>query len=597
MKRGAAGSGGAVPALRRSLGFSPIAFPERQPFNRSLKNATGSTKVNPTQNINGMSSTLFGRDTGGANGNAPQKINARSGDTLADIAHLVGVSFDELKAANPHLPNPDWLLENQEINLPTLLAASEPDLAAATGVAGAVGRDALVHRVMDRAYEAGRNAPQGSFSGEVFRGLPTAHEAGVLNHTFGSPGRYNDAQSRLLYFSPTEAGSVSESHAYQGMKNRSIVQLDLIVTPDASGLKGISDIREGLRQQGLSERAITLPKGGSAPNMLHILLGEHPYGLSQQVGKGVQDAGASAMKAPAAVGGDQINVVPRNATTDQLSAVSARSYDKNGNPGIQRQQPAVDPMPVNDRLITNGRLAKLAGELASAHESPKVPKSLGEEIKFRLTDADDGYPRASGMRYGAAGGVAATAIEAGVAYTKGEKTDVSQLAGNMVTNGALGAGAAKATDLLTPKVGTLKAGGIAGGAIESVVSTVQNAEDFSNGKISASTATANVIVDTGVAVASGTAGAAVGAAVGSVVPVAGTAIGAATGFAVGMGTSYAIQAAGRITGAFDAAKSSLADSLSKLEQPLAHTWESIASGIDTTKAAAANAVAQLNSTP
>lgn len=79
--------------------------------------------------------------------------------------------------------------------------------------------------------------------------------------------------------------------------------------------------------------------------------------------------------------------------------------------------------------------------------------------------------------------------------------------------------------------------------------------------------------------------------------VAATAIGAATGFAVGMGTSYAIQAAGRLTGAFDAAKSSPADSLSNFEQPLAHTWESIASGIDTTKAAAAGAIAQLNSMP
>lgn len=553
----------------------------------------GNSTVNPPQNSVGTSSASLGAQTSKANSEPPLKVLARSGDTLGDIAALTGISVEQLHAANPHLPNPHWLLENQEINIPAF--SSEADFAPAAGVAGAVGRDALVHRVMDRAYEAGRNAPQGDFKGEVFRGLHSKHESGVLNHTFGSPGRYNDAESRLLYFSPSEAGSVKEAHAYQGMKNRSIVQLELTVNRDIEGKNGIADIRAGLRQQGLPEQAVTIPKGGKAPSLLHVILGEHPYGLSQQVGKGIQDAGASAMRAPAAVGGDQINVIPRNASPDQFSAISARSYDANGNPGVPRQNPVVDPMPANDRPVQHGRLAKSAGDLASAHESPKVPKTLAEEIKFRVTGADDGYPRASGARYGLAGGVAATVIDAGVAYAQGKKAETRELADAIATNGAIGAGAAKATDLLTPKIGAVKAGGVAGGAVEAMVSTVQNADAFASGKIDGASATANVIVDTSVALASGSAGAAVGAAVGSVVPIGGTAIGAATGFAVGMGVHYAIQAAGQVTGALDAAKTSLAAGLSDFEKPLAHSWESISSGIENVKTSASSAINNLNS--
>lgn len=165
-----------------------------------------------------------------------------------------------------------------------------------------------------------------------------------------------------------------------------------------------------------------------------------------------------------------------------------------------------------------------------------------------------------------------------------------ELSGAIATNGALGAGAATATDLLTPKIGTVKAGGVAGGAVEAMVSTVQNADDFASGKIDGASATANVIVDTSVAMASGSAGAAVGATVGSIVPVGGTAIGAATGFAVGVGVHYAIQAVGQMTGALDAAKTRLASGLSEFEVPLAHSWESISSGIENAKASATLAI-------
>lgn len=83
-----------------------------------------------------------------------------------------------------------------------------------------------------------------------------------------------------------------------------MIKGEFTATLDANGNGGVADLHQGLRQQGIPAEAMTNPKGRNSLDLFHLLTGEHPYGLSQQAGKGVADAGASVMRVPAAVGGD-----------------------------------------------------------------------------------------------------------------------------------------------------------------------------------------------------------------------------------------------------------------------------------------------------
>ena len=169
--------------------------------------------------------------------------------------------------------------------------------------------------------------------------------------------------------------------------------------------------------------------------------------------------------------------------------------------------------------------------------------------------------RASSARYGALGAAGDTFVQAGVNAWNGESVDAAQLGQDVAISTTVGAGAAKLTDALTPRLGSLRAGGAIGGALQASVSGYSNYQQYSAGEINGERAVANTLVDTGTAVAAGAAGAGVGALVGSVVPVAGTAVGAVVGFGAGVGAHYAIQAVDSVTGFSNAAKDSLTSGL------------------------------------
>ena len=197
------------------------------------------------------------------------------------------------------------------------------------------------------------------------------------------------------------------------------------------------------------------------------------------------------------------------------------------------------------------------------------------QLRQGLTGAQEGYPRASSARYGAVGGAAATLIDAGVRAAQGQSVNAGQVATATATNAAVGGGAAKAVDLLAPRLGLVKAGGAVGALVQAGVSGYSNVQAYRAGEISGSRAAANTIVDTGTAFAAGAAGAWAGAAVGSVVPVAGTAVGAIVGFGVGVGVHYAIGYLDKATGITSAAKDALASGIQSVSDGASKAWNAI----------------------
>jgi LysM repeat protein len=506
---------------------------------------------------------------------ATTKYFASAGESLANVSNKTGVSIGTLKAANPDIKNTEWLLQGQEVNIPDESSFDFGSSGATVGVSGAAGREATVQTLMEKAYQAGRQAPQSDFSGEIYRNLPSRFTETALDHSKGGPGRYNAPGERLLYFSPNEAGSAAEAHAYNGMADKTMIKSEYSAKVDAQGKGGVADIAEGLKKQNLPQEALTIPKGKNRPDLMHRLTGEHPYSLSQQVGKGAKDAGASAIRTPAAVGGEQIDIIPKNTDSSQIKPLTTKQYDSHGTPGSESSASHVKAMPADNSPHTAGKLNKSAGASTGIHETPASPRSANEYVRQKVTGHDNGSPRASSVRYGAAGGVAGSLINDAVAIAQGQNVSAAQVAQNAGVNGAVGAAAAKATDAMTPKIGGVRAGGVVAGVIEAAVSTHTNAKKFEAGEITASQATANVAVDTGIAVAAGASGAAIGAAAGSIVPVAGTAVGAAVGFVAGMGIHYGIQIAGNATGAIDAAKDGLAKGLDRFEDNLSAGWQGI----------------------
>ena len=296
---------------------------------------------------------------------------------------------------------------------------------------------------------------------------------------------------------------------------------------------GIADIDVGLRQQNLPASALTQPSTPGASQLLHALTGESRYSVPQQVGKGATDAGAAAMRAPSAFGGSQINILPANADASVITPLSRQTITPSGAAGSQRSVAGVEPLSAFDKPITPSAL--------------DMPAGAGN--------------RASSARYGALGAAGDTFVQAGVNAWNGESVDAAQLGQDVAISTTLGAGAAKLTDSLTPRLGSLRAGGGFGGALQASVSGYSNYQQYSAGEINGERAVATTLVDTRTAVAAGAAGAGVGALFGSVVPVAGTAVGAVVGFGAGVGAHYAIQAVDSVTGYSNAAKDSLTSGL------------------------------------
>ena len=464
-----------------------------------------------------------------------------------------------------------------------------PTAAAPYGVAGAVGRESTVQALMHKAYAAGLAAPQSEFSGTVFRSVPTKYEQGTLDHTKGGPGRYNAASEHLIYTAPSPSAAVAEAAAYvkpgvAPLHDRSLVALDFHARPDAEGRHGVADVAEGLRKAGLPEKALTHPKGRNPPGWLYQLAGEHPYSLGQQAGKGAADAGASAIRAPSATGEPQINIIPRNTHPGQLQAQQVVAYT-GGHPGSTRAASHVADMPANDLPVRTGPLDKPAGVRVGVDVRNQAPEALDPKklnnLRQHATHALEGYPRASSVRYGAAGGAAAAVAQDTWAAVQGAPIDVQQASSHAAQAGALGAAAGKATDLLTPRVGLRAAGGTVAGALEAFTSTASNTDAFRNHQISAAQATANIAVDTGTAVGAGVSAAVVGATIGSIVPGAGTAVGAVVGFAAGAATYYAVQKTAQISGLMDTAKTRLAGAWTEAEQPLGRTLHQAGQALDT----------------
>lgn len=519
---------------------------------------------------------------------------ARAGESIGDVAHRVGAPAQAVKDANPDLANPDHLLAGQRVKIPAHSDDAQALSPAVAGVAGAAGREAAVGSQMRKAYEAGKAAPQEPFDGKVLRSVPTRFEDGALDHTKGSPGRYNSPSERLVYTSPDLPSVYKESAPYTPkgqapLADRSLIELHYKATPDAQGRGGVADLAKGAAQVGLPAESLTIPKGGHRPNTLHQLAGEHPYTLPQQAAKGAIDAGASGLRAPSAEAKAQINVVPANTQAAQLKPVGVVRHDATGLPGTQQPAGHIKPLPANDKPVKTGLLDKTAGAQppiekqvvhgevrrafgqASTHNKPLGAGNQGieqrakgspiEQARQAVTGASQGYPRASSVRYGAAGGAAATLVDAAVSAARGQPVQAGQVAKDVAANGAVGAASAKAFDAIAPRMGLIKAGGAVGGAIQAGVSGYHNYQAYKAGEIKGSQAVANTVVDTGTAVAAGAAGAAVGAAVGSVVPIAGTAVGAVAGFAAGVGVHYAIGALDSVTGVTDKAKHALASGI------------------------------------
>ncbi|MGF1528659.1 MAG: hypothetical protein ACFCBW_17965 [Candidatus Competibacterales bacterium] len=207
-------------------------------------------------------------------------------------------------------------------------------------------------------------------------------------------------------------------------------------------------------------------------------------------------------------------------------------------------------------------------------------RATGTLEALARTDAE-GHQRAGSIRYGAAG---AGAVSTVVNLADGEVSGDDLF--NITKDTALGAGTAALDDVLTPRLGgglggAAASGGIIDGAVSAVASTWENADAYEAGLVSAGDATADVVVDTGVGIASGMAGMAAGAAIGSVVPVAGTAVGAVIGFGVGMLGSMGTNALLEGSGAADWAREGLGNFLEdNFEQPLANAWDSISDAQD-----------------
>jgi hypothetical protein len=498
----------------------------------------------------------------------------------------------------------------------TALGAGE---AAAHGAAGAVGRESAVQSLMLKAHQAGVSAPQGSFDGTVYRSVPSRFEASAIDYSQvkGSVGRYNAASESLIYTSPSRAAALHEAGAYaepgrHPLEGRSLVSMDFHAKPDAQGRHGVADLAEGARQVGLPVEALTDPKGNKPPSLLYQLAGEHPYSLGQQSAKGAADAGASAIRAPSATGEPQIDIIPRNTHPSQLVPRTIQAFaDGQGGP-VRNAEGLVKPMPdfatssANDPAVREGPLQKDAGQRSGPDVKNQWPEQkdprLTERTRQWATNAQEGYPRSSSVRYGAAGGVAASLAQDAWTAVRGGPVDGAQAATHAVEAGALGAAAGKATDVLARPLGLRAAGGAVAGALEAATSTARNTDAFRRGDIPAAQATANIAVDTGTAVGAGVAVAAAGSfvgsvasaavagsALGSVVPIAGTAVGAVAGFAVGAVAYVAVQKSAEISGLMDSAKTHLGKAWSGAEQQLGNALHRIGNGMD----AARNAISAL----
>ena len=250
-----------------------------------------------------------------------------------------------------------------------------------------------------------------------------------------------------------------------------------------------------------------------------------------------------------------VNLFPQNNASmpGQYNYVEHTRFDSAGNAGSTVFGPSVSLPP----------------------DGSTAGRNISNAADFPATLAADAnsHSRAGGARYGAAGAGAFTAVNS---FANDGQLTLNE-AGEIVTASAVGGTAAAASDVLGNRIGAVRGGAVVDGAIAVGTSVWHNADAVEAGTMSAGDATADVIVDTGVAVSAGLTGMAAGAAVGSVVPIAGTAVGAGVGFVVGAGGAWvASKTLEDVTGAADWARDELGDFLEdNFEEPLDAAWNAV----------------------
>jgi hypothetical protein len=471
---------------------------------------------------------------------------------------------------------------------------TNPTSADLVGLAAATGREQFVRAQLTQAANAASHQPATSFDGDLYRAVPTARFQTYADHTWSAGGRYNAPAQSALYTAPSLADVQAEAGNYSGMDNNSVVR---------SRFSGqLLDLRS---LPNVVPEALMEPYGsqGSHRTVLSRLTGEDPYTLTRAVADQARLRGLNGVIAPANQGNTNVALFPDDPNAPAaagsgrlqsgLTYLDQQDFAGRGTPTPYRAA-GVAPPPVD---VTPNR------------SSPAVDVST---YTNKVTTEAAAHSRAGGARYGAAG--------AGIVTLVGDVKTGHFDAGQLATNVAGGAAVGQADTLLsraidraiTPPIvppnvagsalvdasvsdagaatravsvaAGISSAGIVGGVVSGGVSIWTQADAVKNHQVAAGQATANVVVDTGVGVASGLAGAAAGAAVGSVVPVAGTAVGAVVGFAVGMGVGWVAQHSGAINAAKQALGRTLTD---HFEKPLQKAWDVAAKGVDAVKSAGA----------
>lgn len=456
------------------------------------------------------------------------------------------------------------------------------------GTAGALGRESLVQTQASRAYAAGLAAPHVDYDGPLIRSVPTGRWQDYVNHLFTDQGggRYNAPGNRLLYGSPTVGENIAEMQAYAkpgqpAMANQTQVELNYRAQNNPStGRGGVADVSSHLDSLGLTRSALTEPKGGGGAHRtwLSRLTGEDPYLHTRALGQGVIDSGASGMRVPSATGGHQVNPIPVNADPSQLQYRNHVDFDAHGAPGPTQVDPA--------HVSQHGTGGTGRGVMPDGH-APIPAKNRLHLAHPEHTPAElsSGRTRRAGSpRYAAAGaGLMSVGTDLYDHFVDGKDVGAGDIAAHAAGSSGVASLGALANDrVLTPRLGGGLRGAMKGGAIIDAVtsgafSTWDNASAYREGRETASQATANVLVDTGVGVGAGLAGAAAGAAIGSVIPVAGTAVGAGIGFLAGTAGSYLTRKLADGSGFTDWAKRGMGGALNRFEQPLGRAWDGISS--------------------
>lgn len=433
----------------------------------------------------------------------------------------------------------------------------------------------------------------------------------------------------MIYTSPSAAEAQGEMAAYakpgkHPLADMAHVEMHYDAHRDPStGQGGVADVSSNLSQLGLQRSALTEAHGGKIPaaqrtgldrilgnigygldrrlgthlgdslprpdhrSWLSHLTGEDPYLHTRALGTGVTDAGASAIKVPSATGGDQVDIIPKNTDPRQLQYERHTVHDSAG----ATSGPTVNPEHKSQHApASSGRGVMPAGDSPIPRPNPLHPENPKH---FSVADSPGRTQRGGAARYGLAGAGLFSGLDNLNEVVHGRK-GVGQALTDTAASTGVGGVSAVASEALAHRMGGslastgtglrnslaaakpgFKAGTVVDAVTSGLFSTWDNAGAYRLGRETAGQATANVMVDTGVGVTSGLAGAAAGAAIGSVIPVAGTAVGALLGFGAGMAGSWLANKAISKSGVADWAKTKLGGALNHFDQPLSKAWNGV----------------------